>query len=219
MTIVYILNLLENYSNVIIAIANIILIYFIYHQFRDSRKPLLFTKIISREKEVTDRPDVQEEGDLYLAIINDSNNIARDIDIEYQLNFNGHYILKKEKMLSHLNPKEATRIVLKHNGIFEKYPDIFEEITEGNTTNIIPKETLKIDLIVTIHYNLHLGYPRKYEIEDNYVIEWGSRENYPNFNNHPVFKCWNKRNGEFYIYKTDGIGIYCLIQTESSKKE
>ena len=207
MIVMYILNLLESYSNMIIAIANIILIFFIYHQFRDSRKPLISTKIISREKEVTDRPDVLEEGTLYLAIINDSNNIARAIDIEYQLNFNGHSISKKEKTLSHLNPKEATRIVFKSGGILEKCPDLFEEITEGNITKIIPKETLKIDLIVTIHYNPHLGYPLKYELEDNYVIEWGSRKKYPNFDGHPVFKCWNKRNGEFYIYKTGGVEL------------
>lgn len=207
MTIVYILNLLVSYSSVIIAVVNVILISFIFLQLRDSRKPLIITKIISKNKEVTDRPHVLEAGTLYIAITNDSNNIAKAIDIEYQFNFDGHSVHKKEKMLSHLNPKEATRFLLKREVVSEKYPDIFEEITEGNITKRIPKKTLKIDLIVTIHYNPLLGFLRKYKLEDNYEIEWGSRENYPNFDDLPVFYCWNKRNGEFYIFKTGGIGL------------
>jgi len=191
---------------VIIAVFNVILISFIFLQLRDSRKPLIVTKIISKNKEVTDQPDVLEAGTLYLAITNASANIAKAIGIEYQFNFDGHSILKKEKMLSHLNPKEATRFLLKRGEVWEKYPDLFEEIIEGDTTKRIPKKTLKIDLIVTIHYNPLLGF-LKYKLEDNYVIEWGSRENYPNFDDLPVFNCWNKRNGEFYIYKFGGAGL------------
>lgn len=207
MIVMYILNLLVSYSNVIMAVFNVILITFIFLQLRDSRKPIITTKIISRDKEVTDRPDVLEAGTLYFAITNDSNNIAKAIDVEYQFNFDGHSIPKKEKMLSHLNPKEATKILLKSGWILEKYPDLFEEIKEGNTTKRIPKKTLKIDLILTIQYNPLLGFLRKYKLEDNYVIEWGSRESYPNFDDLPVFNCWNKRNGEFYIYKTGGVGL------------
>lgn len=207
MTIVYILNLLVSYSSVIMAVFNVILISFIFLQLRDSRKPLIITKIISKEKEVTDRPDVLEAGTLYLAITNASNNIAKAIDIEYQFNFDGHSILKKEKRLSHLNPKEATRFLLKREEVSKKYPNLFEEITEGNTTKRIPKKTLKIDLIVTIHYNPLLGFLRKYKLEDNYVIEWESLENSPTFDDHPVFNCWNKRNGEYYIYKTGGVEL------------
>ena len=191
----------------IMAVFNVILISFIFFQLRDSRKPLIITKIIPRDKEVTDRPDVLEAGTLYLAITNDSNNIAKAIDIEYQFNFNGHSISKKEKMLSHLNPKDATKVLLKRQVVMEKYPDLFEEITKGTTRKRIPKKTLKIDLIVKIHYNPLLGFLRKYKLEDNFVIEWGSRESFPDFENHPIFNCWNKRNGEFYIYKTGGIGL------------
>lgn len=186
------------------AIANIILISFIFLQLRDYRKPLIITKIISRDKEVTDRPDVLEESPLYLAIINDSKNIAKSIDIEYQFNFNGHSIPKKEKMLSHLNPKEATKIVLKYGTILEKYPELFEETAEGTATIKTPKQTLNIDLTVKVSYNPILRYLFKYELEDNYLIEWGSLKSYPNFSDHPIFNCWNKRNKEFYIYKTSG---------------
>ncbi len=191
------------YDN-IIAISNIFLVIIIFFQFRDARKPIIIAKIISRDKEVTDRPDVLEESPLYLAIINDSNNIAISIDTEYQFNFNGHSIIKKEKMLSHLNPKEATKIVLKYGAILEKYPELFEETTEGTTTIKTPKETLKIDLTVTVSYNPILRYLFKYKLEDNYLIEWGSLKNYPDLNDHPVFDCLNKRNKEFYIYKTSG---------------
>lgn len=207
MTIVYILNLLVSYSSVIMAVFNVILISFIFLQLRDSRKPLIVTKIISQHKEITDRPDVLETGTLYIGITNDSNNIAKDLDIEYKFNFDGYSVYKKEKMLSHLNPKEATRFLLKSGEVLKKYPDLFEEVTEGNTTKRIPKKTLNIDLIVTIHYNPLLRFLRKYKLEDNYVIEWGSRENYPNFDDHTIFNCWNKRNSEFYIYKTGEVGL------------
>ena len=71
-----------------------------------------------------------------------------------------------------------------------------------NPTKKIPKKTLKIDLIITVRYNPIFVNLFKYKIEDNYLIEWGSLESYPNFEDHPIFKCWNKRNDDFYIYKT-----------------
>ncbi len=78
---------------------------------------------------------------------------------------------------------------------------VFKEVPEGNITKTIPKKTLKIDLVITVSYNPIFANLFKYTIEDNYFIEWGSRKNYPNFEDHPVFKSWNKRNDEFYIYK------------------
>lgn len=193
-----------SHSNTIIVFFNIILIYIIFIQLRDARKPIIITKIIQRDKDVIDRPNVLESGTLYLTIINDSKNIAQSINIEYQFDFNGRSMKVKEKELSHLNPEEATRIIIKYGTIREKYPDLFEEKTEEKVTIIIPKETLKVDLIVTISYNPVLGYLSKYILEDNYLIEWGSLKNYPNFRDHPILNCWNKRNGEFYIYKTGG---------------
>lgn len=208
-----ILNFFVNYSNSIIAFFNIILIYFVFLQLRDARKPIIVTKIISRDKEVIHRPYVMETGNLYLAIINDSNNIAQSINIEYQFDFSKHSIKIKEK-LSHLNPKEATKIILKYGAIREKYPDLFEETTKGAITKITPKETLKIDLIITVFYNPLLGL--KYKIDDNYMIEWNSLKSYSNFEDHPVFNCWNKRNGEYYIYKTSG-SEFTVKKDESSE--
>lgn len=191
------------YSTAIIAFFNIILIYFIFLQLRDARKPLITIKIIPRDKEVIDKPNVLESGTtIYLAIINNSKNVARSINIRYQFNFNGRSKKVKEKKLSHLNPEEATKIVLKTKTIREECPEIFEEVKEGGITKIIPKETMKMDLIVTVSYNPLIGSLYRYKLEDNYEIEWGSLKNYPNFSDHPVFNCWNKRNGEYYIYKT-----------------
>jgi hypothetical protein len=199
-----VINVLKFHSSSIIAIANIILILFIFIEMRDRRKPIIITKVITRNKEVTDRPDVLESGDtLFIAILNNSKNIAKSINIDYRFNFNGRSIKVKEKKLSHLNPEEATKIVLKTKSIREKCPEIFEEVTEGNVTKRIPKKTLKIDLIVTIRYNPIIGFLFKYKLEDNYEIEWGSRESYPNFRD-LVFRSLNKRNGEYYIDKTSG---------------
>ncbi len=201
-----------SHSNSIIAVCNIILICIIFFQFcinilqlRDARKPTITTKVIGRDKEVTDRPNVLESDTTrYLAIINNSKNIAQSVNIKYQLNFNGRSIKEKKKELSHLNPEEATRIIINVSKIIEKYPDLFEEKTEGNITIKIPKETLKVNLIVTLRYNPLIGSLFKHKLEDNYEIEWGSLKNYPNFSEHPVLKSWNKRNGEYYIYKTGG---------------
>ena len=86
--------------------------------------------------------------------------------------------------------------------VFVHANNLLEEIKEGNITKIIPKKTLKIGLIITVRYNPIFANLFKYKIEDNYVIEWGSLESYPSFEDHPILNCWNKRNDNFYIYKT-----------------
>jgi len=196
------LNSFGNYSNIIIAIVNIILVIFIFLQLRDSRKPIITTKIISGNKEVTDRSDVLESGKLYIAINNESKNIAKSLEIKYRFNFDNSSREVEKSCLNHLNPEEATKILLRTKSIREKHLALFEEVTEGSTTKIIPKKTLKIGLIITVGYNPIFADLFKYKIEDNYVIEWGSLESYPNFEDHPIFNCWNKRNDDFYIYKT-----------------
>ena len=136
----YTLNWLKNYSSSIIVVINAVLIYIIYLQLRDSRKPILTTKIIGRDKDVTDRADVLESGTLYLVVTNESKNTARSINIEYQFNFGNHSITVKEKKLSYLNPKEATKILLKSERIREDCPYLFEDKTEGKVTKYIPKK-------------------------------------------------------------------------------
>lgn len=191
-----------SHSNFIIALFNAILIYLIFLQFRDTRKPLITTKIIQRDKEVTDRPDVLEESpNLYSVIINNSKNVAKSINIKFKFRFDGYSVEYKEKELHHLNPGEGTKTIIKSKEIRDKYLDLFEEKSEDKITKRIPKDTLKIDLTVSISYNPIIGKFFPYKFEDNYFIEWGSLKSYPHFEDHPVFFCWNKRD-EYYIYKT-----------------
>ena len=157
--------------------------------------------MISGNKEVTDRSDVLESGNPYIVINNESKNIAKSLEIKYQFNFDSSFREVEKVFLSHLNPEEATKILLRTKSIREKHPDLFEEVAEGNTTKIIPKKTLKFGLIITVRYNPIFANLLKYKIEDNYAIEWGSLESYPNFEEHPSFKWWNKRSDDFYIYK------------------
>jgi len=196
------LNSFGNYSNTIIAIVNIILVIFIFLQLRESRKPVITIKIISGNKEVTDRSDVLESGNQYIVINNESKNIAKSLEIKYQFNFDSGFREVEKVFLSHLNPEEATKILLRTKSMREKHPDLFEEVPKGSTIKIIPKKTLKIGLIITVRYNPIFANLFKYKIEDNYMIEWDSLESYPNFEDHPIFNCWNKRNDDFYIYKT-----------------
>ncbi|MDY6932357.1 MAG: hypothetical protein SVJ22_10645 [Halobacteriota archaeon] len=193
------LNNFVNYSNSIIAVANIILIIFIFLQLRDARKPIISTKVISSEREVTEKPNVLESKKLYFVITNNSNNVARSIKVNFRYKFDDNSI-EYGMDLDHLNPKEAVKFLLKTEVIRENYTDSFEEITENDTTITIPKETIRIDLIITVRYNPIFAKILKYKIEDNFVIEWESKKKHPNFKDHPVINCWNKREG-FYIYK------------------
>jgi len=196
------LNSFGNYSNTIIAIVNIILVIFIFLQLRDSRKPIITTKIISGNKEVTDRAEVLEYYKQYIVINNESKNIAKSLEIKYQFNFDSGFREVEKCFLSHLNPEEATKLLVRTKSMIEKHPYLFEEVTEGSTTKTIPKKTLKIDLTITVGYNPIFSDLFRYKIEDNYVIEWGSLESCPTFEDHPIFNCRNKRNDDFYIYKT-----------------
>jgi len=198
-----ILNIILSNSNTIIVIANIFLISFVFIQIRDTRKPILITKILSRDKDVTDKAEVLEDGILYIILDNISKNIAKNIKIKYIFKFKEYEITVDEKKLSHLNSKEATKFILKTTKIMEKHPELFEKITKGDITKKILKETLKMDLIIKISFNPIFCSLIKYSLEDNYLIEWGSQINYPHFKDHPRFMCWNKRSKDYYIYKTD----------------
>jgi len=195
---------LIDYSSVIIAIVNVILVIFVLIQIRDSRKPVIFTKLLTRKQEVEEKPGVLVSDFPYLAIINGSDNIAKKLSISYQFTVKEHTIHVNEPFLHHLNPNEATKFVLKIQAIRHAYPDLFDSVSEGNKTLFIPKETLRINLDVKIGYNPVVLSGFGYQIKDNYYIEWGSLTSYPQFKDHPRFDCWNKRDGEYYIYKLSG---------------
>ncbi len=192
-------NFFLSHPDAIIAVANIILIVLIYMQLRDSRKPIITTKIISRGKELGEVPNVLEYGDLYLVVRNISRNVAKNIKIEYEFLFDNKKVKLKET-LSYLNPDEATKFIIKSGKLIEKYPELFEEFEKGTSSKKIPKETLKILLNIKITYNPIIFYLLPYETRDSYEIEWCSLKSCPRFEDHPVFNCWNKRD-RHYIYK------------------
>jgi len=188
-------NLLIAIGSIGVLILNVFLIYFIYRQFRHLYKPIITIKVVSREKDMEERPSVLEYGDLYLVISNVSKNQARRLAIHYEFLLGNAKIAQINKTLSYLNPGEATREPLELGKVIRERPDLFQEITEGKSTKIIPKKTLKLLLQVTVTCN----FP-EYKIDDSYEIHWDSLENLPDFENHPSTLCWNRRDG-IYIHK------------------
>ncbi len=166
-------------------------------------------KVLSMNKTIKDSPDVLEFGTLYLTVSNVSKNVATDIKINYQFYFrnpnNKLNPIKNQKKLNYLNPNESAKIFLNFGEIRERYPEYFERITVKNNiassiTKIIPKETLKINLIVEVKYNPIFKHFFPFKIEDEYEIEWHSLKTSPRFEEHPIIFCWNMRSGN-YIYK------------------
>ncbi|AKB24660.1 hypothetical protein MSMTP_1191 [Methanosarcina sp. MTP4] len=194
---------LGNYANIIIAFGNLILVAFVFLQIRDSRKPIISINVLSRDKEQTDRQFVLESGDLYAIISNYSKNTARSLDIDCQFKFKDQFTTENDqnKKLDYLNPGEATRFFIQTSDFMEKHTEYFEEIEEGNTTIITPKETLRIDVSIKVRYNPIFANHGKYETTDDYYIEWGHAIKTQDANYVTRFHCWNKRNKNFYIYK------------------
>ena len=184
--------------NLAIVAANLFLIYFIYKQVRIYYKPTITTKIIRREEDVDSIPSVLESGVLFLVVSNASNNPASNLKIHYDFLLEDEKITEVSMVLRYLNPGEAAKELLDLGKIIRDHPELFDEIQRKGAIKKIPKKTLKLLLNITVAFN----FP-KHKINDSYEIEWGSLENYPNFENHPVIHCWNRRDG-IYIYKLGG---------------
>ncbi len=186
-----------NLTEWIIVIINLALITFIFLQVKHIYRPILSIKILSREKDVKEGPNVLEYGDLYSVISNISANPASNIRIKYEFSRTGKRLLLIRRSLEYLNPNEATREPLDIGKIITTYPELFQEHNRGDEYKKIPKETLK--LVLKVHVSFRLGI-LPYNIRDSYKIEWGSLVNYPTFEDHPILNCWNLRDGH-YIYK------------------
>jgi len=184
----------------IIAIVNIILVAFVFLQVKHTYRPILTTKILSREKDVKDDPSVLEYGDLYSVVSNASPNLASKIKVEYTFLQTGEKLLQIRRNLSYLSPNEATREPLAIGELITKYPGLFEEHSKGDESKKTPKETLNLILEIQVRYRFGL---LPYKIRDSYKIEWGSLKNYPDFKDHPILNCWNTRDGH-YVYKLNG---------------
>lgn len=193
--------------NAIMALVNVILVIFIYLQFRDSRMPNLTTEIVSYDGNVRKNASVLETGTLYLILTNKSKNVAKKVNIKFIFRFKGIEHKSEKKVLSHLNGGESLKVLVYFGEILKKYPDLFEEHTiRENQTWITPKEMLKIDLQVIITNNGIIGNVGAQKLEDNYYIEWWEyqeehKRSYE-VGNLPTFFSWNRRDGEFNIYKS-----------------
>jgi len=181
----------------VIVIINLVLITFIFLQVKHIYRPILSIKILSREKDVKEGPDVLEYGDLYSVVSNVSPNPASNIKIKYEFSWAEKRLLQIRRSLKYLNPNEATREPLEIGKIITNYPELFQEHNKGREYKKIPKETLTLVLEVYVNYRLGI---LPYNTRDSYRIEWGSLVNYPTFEDHPVLNCWNFRDGH-YIYK------------------
>lgn len=184
----------------VIAIVNIVLVAFVFLQVKHTYRPILMTKILSRDKDVDDNPSVLEYGDLYSVVSNASPNMASKIKVEYTFLRAGKIILQIRRSLSYLSPNEATREPLAIGEIITKYPELFGEHSKGDESKKIPRETLNLILEIQVRYRFGL---LPYKIRDSYKIEWGSLKNYPDFKDHPILNCWNMRDGH-YVYKLNG---------------
>lgn len=191
------------HSNGILAAVNIVLVYFVFIQIREGRKPIISTKILPRGTDLASNSDVMVVGFPYVGVLNESNNVAKSIDVDYIFRFNDTEIAHKEPRLSHLNPYEGTKFPLDIRSIREASPELLKPVTQGDVTKYIPQESLRIEMIIRIRFDPLICSLCAYTIEDNYWIEWESLESCSKFEDHPVFSCWNKRSGKYYIYKLE----------------
>lgn len=233
------LDTVEKIATIIVAVINFVLIYFVYLQIRDSRKPFVTTGIISGDKirKVESTIDsegrycimvkenrtfwndsrVEETGPLALFIRNDSKNVVRKLNLNFSFNIENQIVEYDERELSHLNPKEATYLFIKHERLIEKFSDLFTEYTayddsdpeqEHEATIKFPKTIIRINLKILITYNPLVWDLRPISIEDNYSILWApfndeelySRSAADLLSLPPRIMCWNHRE-PYYIHK------------------
>lgn len=109
-------------TNIVIALANILLLVFMYLQFKNSIKPTLTTKLMHEGKNIEEIPNVFEYGDVSLVVSNISSYIARNLVIKYSFKLGRKKSVTKKQRISRLNPYEAVKILLGIIKIKEKYP-------------------------------------------------------------------------------------------------
>jgi len=186
-------------ANIGLLVVNLLLICLIYRQVRHIYRPVITTKIISHEANVEDTPTTLVSGEPCLVVRDESTNPATNLRINYEFWLKDRRIARAERTLGYLNPKEAIKELIPLGRILKDYPDLFEEVSQGNETKKIPKKTMALNLEISITHGLFL----RHKIADSYKIEWGSVENYPQFEDHPITLCWNMRDG-VYVYKVGG---------------
>lgn len=189
-----------NLTPALIAV-NLILIIFSYTQWRNTIRPVLSIVLIGFDRYgefdpgKIPEPCILEEchDGAYILLSNISDNSASKITIEFSLTFMD-VRLSDKRFLSYLNPHETVRILLPFNKITETFHDQFTNVEQGDATYTVPKDTLFIDMVISV---IHGSIPR-YSMNDSYYIQWVGLNNSPNLPNQ-IFS-WNMRN-DLLIYK------------------
>ena len=127
-------------ANIGVLVANLSLIYFVFRQVRHIYRPIITTKVVSREATVDETPTVLIAGDPYLVVSNVSTNQATNLRIGYEFRLGDRRIARLNKPLRYLNPKEATKEPIPLGEIIGNYPKLFEEIENGKVTKKLPRK-------------------------------------------------------------------------------
>ena len=182
------------YLNFAIASANIIFIVFYYLQLRESRKAIIITKFLSERKEGDSKEEILEILPQYLYVENISKNKIKKLRVNGTFLFDNKR-LTIEKKLDYLNPHERGKILIRLGDLIDKFPDLFKEYEyknkKGKTLSYlkIPKKTLKVKFKITFRWGLIN------KQNDEYELEWLSKDNCPDLKYHPRITSINKRNG------------------------
>jgi hypothetical protein len=163
-----------NLTPALIAV-NLILIIFYYAQWRNTTRPILSVSLIGYDRFVEFNPEkipepfILEEchNGAYILLSNISTNLASTIDLEFSITFREIHISEK-RFVSYLNPNETAKILVPFNKIIEQYRDQFITVERGSTSYTLPKDTLKIDMVI----NVTFGSIPRYSMHDTYHIEW-----------------------------------------------
>lgn len=201
-----------NVSQIISTLAVAITAYLIFLQFRNQTKPQLRIEVKEGSKENNVQNileyNLNDKRGLYLFVSNDSKETAEKIKISYSFNLkNENQNVEGTYDIPYLHPREQNQIPLPLQNILENCSELFEtkEISKGSTAKI-PKKTLYIEFEVKIQYSPLLFGFLEHKTRDEFFIEWGSLENYPELKKHPQIRSWNKRK-DFYIAKKSMSGF------------
>lgn len=192
-------------ANIVIASANILIIYFYYMQLRETRTGVISSKFMDYEKKSEEIQAIVENSPFYFYITNESNKIIKKLKVNAKvvLENKEKQILGKKSFknlkIDYINPCERIKSHLFRLGEFSKYfPDLFEEhsVNNGKRLFTAPKKKLILKLSLVFKWG---GFPN-YKQRDYYEIEWESPYELKSKENHPVIKSYNRRNG-FYVEK------------------
>ncbi|MDW7733444.1 MAG: hypothetical protein SCH66_13585 [Methanolobus sp.] len=199
-------DVIGNMLNIVLIIVNTIFIFILICQFREAKKPILSTHIVSNLKNETELPDVLESTSAYnfehqyVRITNVSKNEAKKIKLNYKVSLknNPTKFAEKTEELDYLNPSEMAQFLLDTKIVRDEFPDEFETVNlDDNTTLIRPKGKLEMNLDLFVEYNPLFLSIKKHTLKDSYTIEWSKLESEP----YVIFNNWNKRNSHYISKK------------------